>query len=465
VGAVIGALLAAALPRLGVAAFAVPAVAVAAAIVVLRPDLALVFLFVSVVLVEGDTPELIPHGQAYYHTVLKGLSVPDLLAFGAFLGMMLAAARRREAPAGAGPLGPALILLALALVGGAVTAHAAGVKSQLIVENAARILHLVVLPFTVAELVRRRPPLLRGLLVILVALLALKSIVGIGHALGNGSVAEGQALTYLQPTMNWLALTFVLFAIAARFERSRLPWWVLAVAPLATAELLLSYRRSFWIAAVIGLAVVLVLGSRRARMFVALGLAAIGVALYVAISGAGNTTTSSSPIVQRAISLSPTRLAANAEDRYRLDERRNVLAEIRRHPVVGLGIGDPWRARYPLSLEHEGGREYTHIVVLWYWLNLGLVGVLAYVALSLTVLYTAWKVWRGALDPLHRAIGLALLGSFIGLMFAETTGSFTGVDPRFSFIEPIVFGVLGALWNQMRPRSAPTASRRPPQPT
>jgi O-Antigen ligase len=439
-------------------------VAVGVAIVLLRPDLALVFLLVSVLLAEGSSPDLVPHGAAYYHTVLKGLSVPDLLVFGAFLGAMLDAARRREAPAGAGPLGPALIVLALALVGGAATAHAANVKSQLIVENAARILHLVVLPFTVAELVRRRPALLRGLLVILVPLIALKSLVGIASAAGGGSVTEGQALSYLQPTMNWLALTFVLFAIAARFERSRLPWWVLAVAPLAAAELLLSYRRSFWIAAVIGLAVVLVLGSRRARLFVALGLVAIGVALYVAISGAGGTASSSSPIVQRAVSLAPSHLEANAEDRYRLDERRNVFAEIRRHPITGLGIGDPWRARYPLPLEHEGGREYTHIVVLWYWLNLGLLGVLAYVALSLAVLYMAWKVWRGALDPLHRAIGLALLSSFIGLMFAETTGSFTGVDPRFSFIEPIVFGVLAALWNLQRPRPAPGESSRRPLP-
>jgi hypothetical protein len=117
----------------------------------------------------------------------------------------------------------------------------------------------------------------------------------------------------------------------------------------------------------------------------------------------------------------------------------------------------PWRARDPLPLEHESGRNYTHVVALWYWLNLGLLGVIAYVALCATTLYMSWKVWRGALDPLHRALALALLGSLVGLIFAETTGAFTGVDTRFSIVEPIAFGVLAALWNGL-PRRVPPGS-------
>jgi O-Antigen ligase len=428
----------------------VPAVAVAVAWLLLLPDVTLMLLLASVLLVEGDSSGFLPSESSYYHTVFKGLTVPDLLTFGALAGMLIAAARRREAPAGVGPIGVALALLFLALIGGAVTAHYAGAKAQLIVENAARLLHVIVLPFVVAELVRRRPALLRGLLVVVVPLVALKSLVGLYHA-ASGSTAdvEGETLTYLQPTMNWVSIAFLLYAASAWFEKSRLSRWTLAVVPLAFADLVLSYRRSFWIAAVIGLAIVLVLGSRRGRAFVLLGLAALGIGVYVALSGAGGTATSSSPIVRRAISLEPSRLSANAEDRYRLDERTNVWAEVRRHPITGLGIGVPWRARYPLPLEHESGRSYTHIVSLWYWLNLGLLGVLAYVSLSLTTLYMAWKVWRAALDPLDRAVGLALLGALIGLIFAETTGSFTGVDARFSVVEPIAFGILAAMWNRL----------------
>jgi O-Antigen ligase len=409
------------------------------------------------VLVEGDGQGFLPSEQTFYHTVFKGLAVPDLLIFVLVAGVLLESARRREALAGAGPLTYALGLLTLALVAGIVTGHYAGTGARPLVQTGVRLLHIILLPVAVAELLRRRPALLQGVLVALLALVALKSVVGIGLAeSGSQPVVEGQAVTYLEPTMNWLALTAVFVVVALAFERGRVRWWYLAVLPLATAELVLSYRRSFWIAAVIGLAIVLVLGSRRARLFMALGLAALGLAGYVAISGAGGTATSSGPIVERAVSLQPSRLAANAEDRYRLDERRNVLAEIRRHPITGLGIGVPWRARDPLPLEHESGRLYVHIATLYYWLNLGVLGLLAYAALYLTSVFMAWRVWRRAREPLHRALALGLLGSLVGLVVAETTGSFTGIDYRFAIVEPIALGVLAALWNAL-PRRAPGA--------
>jgi len=53
-----------------------------------------------------------------------------------------------------------------------------------------------------------------------------------------------------------------------------------------------------------------------------------------------------------AASLNPSKLEASAEDRYRLDERANVLAEIRAHPIEGLGVTIPWAATaQTLSLE------------------------------------------------------------------------------------------------------------------
>lgn len=435
-------------------AFAVPVVAVVVVWLLLRPEAALLVLLVSVVLVEGDGQGFLPSEHTFYNTVFKGLSITDLLVFVLVAGVLLGAARRREGLAGAGPLTYALGLLTLALIGGIVTGHYAGSGARPLVQTGVRFLHIIVLPVAVAELVRRRPALLQGILVALLALVAVKSVVGVALAeTGRQPVVEGQAVTYLQPTMNWLALTSVFVVVALAFERGRVRWWYLAVLPLATAELVLSYRRSFWIAAVIGLAIVLVLGSRQARRFVALALAALGLALYVALSGAGGTATSSSPIVERAISLQPSRLAANAEDRYRLDERRNVLAEIGHHPITGLGIGVPWRARDPLPLEHESGRVYTHIATLYYWLNLGLLGVLAYVAIYATSMFMAWRVWRRAREPLHRALALGLLASLVGLVVAETTGSFTGIDYRFSLVEPIAFGVLAALWNAL-PRRA-----------
>ena len=70
----------------------------------------------------------------------------------------------------------------------------------------------------------------------------------------------------------------------------------------------------------------------------------------------------------------------NAQDRYRLDELRNVTAEIRKEPITGLGLGGQWAAIHPLGIEHENGRGYTHVVALWWWMKLGILGLIAYLS-------------------------------------------------------------------------------------
>jgi O-antigen ligase len=502
-GVATGAFVAVTLPRVGPAAAALPAAAAIGAWLLLRPDVALLVLLASVVLVEGDTQGILGSEERFYGSVIGGLTVLDFLVLVLVTGVALEWFRGREPSTGIGqqgsatggpssvwredsagagpeaaslggpsrmarsfglgPLGWALGLLAVALAGGLLTGYAAGIGMEALVPAAVKIGHLIVLPFATAALLRRRPALLRDVLVLAAALVAVKSAAGLLLAVTGGQpVVEGQAATYLEPSTNWLVMTALLVGLAAVLERSPegrrhlwtgLPWWALALAPLAAAGLLFSYRRSFWIAAVVGAAVVLVVASRRARPFLALAAVALGLALYVALSGAGGTAGQSSPIVERASSLRPSRLSANAEDRYRLDERRNVMAEIRRHPVAGLGLEVPWRARHPLPLEHEGGRTYAHVAILYYWLKMGLLGLAAYVAVVATSLLLAWRVWRRAAAPLHRAVGLGLLASLAGLAVAETTASFTGVDYRFSLLHPLALGVLAAISARTSARS------------
>jgi len=168
------------------------------------------------------------------------------------------------------------------------------------------------------------------------------------------------------------------------------------------------------------------------------------VGLYVgftAISGSQ----SQSPVVQRAQSLAPSKLEARSEDRYRLDEQRNVIAELERRPLTGIGIGVPWAVRHPLAVTFPNGRFYTHVLVFWYWLKLGLAGVAAYVLIVLTTVHVGLGLWRRAKAPRDRVLGLAAVGTMLGLVVAETTGSFTGVDPRTTVLVALSLGGLAAL--------------------
>ncbi len=160
--------------------------------------------------------------------------------------------------------------------------------------------------------------------------------------------------------------------------------------PLLVACLVLSYRRSFWIAAVLGLLLVLLLGTSPVgrRLLVPAGL---GVVMAIWLLGSIHFQVQS-PIVKRVASLAPSKLEANAQDRYRLDERANVLAEIGQHPITGLGVTIPWAATAADAAggtRTEEGRQYVHFAALWFWLKLGMLGLCAYVGVMLGSMWAA----------------------------------------------------------------------------
>jgi len=249
-------------------------------------------------------------------------------------------------------------------------------------------------------------------------------------------------LTYYEPTANWLVMIALFGIVATLLARVRPPMWVLLSGPLLFASLLFSYRRSFWIAVVLGLLLVLLIGTSPMgrRLLVPTSLA-----LGFAIWAMGSINVGSQvPILKRVASLTPSKLESNAEDRYRLDERANVLGEIREHPLTGLGMTIPWAATVrPLSVEHEGGREYVHFAALWYWLKLGILGLVAYVGVIVGGMLLAWRGWRATRDPWMRAFSLASLCGLAGLVAIETTATFTGVDPRFTVLFATQLGLLG----------------------
>jgi O-Antigen ligase len=338
-----------------------------------------------------------------------------------------------------------LVLLALAMVSGIVTGHAAGIGITGALHSENLLDYLLFLPLAVANMDVELSEV-STLLRLAYALAVLKAILGLVEiALGYGPPIEGTgALTYYEPTANWLILVAVLGIFTAAVARLRPPLWALLGSPLIFASLLLSYRRSFWIAAVLGLLLVVMLALKPAgrRILIPVGLALVAAVWLLSSVQLDN----QSPIIARAASLSPTKIANNIEDRYRLDERANVVAQIEKHPITGLGIDVEWQATHrTLPIEHEGGRGYVHFAALWYWLKLGILGLFAYLGMLIAGGILGWRIWRGAHDPTIRAFGLASLCALAGLAVMETTASFTGVDTRFTVLIAAQLGLLALL--------------------
>jgi O-antigen ligase len=427
----------------GPAALAPPLVAVAALALLQRPRVAVGLVVALVVICEGRTDDFLGFARVVYDPLPLGPTPIEALLVLALVAVLVDRLRAERPVRLAGPLTLPLLLVVLATAAGAVTGAFAGVGGKDLLFAARHLAWLPIMPLIVVNVIETERQL-RGALAFGVGLALVKAVLGVvGVAAGVGLVVDGATITYYEPSANWLVLLAILGVVTALQLRVRLPVWVLAGTPFFVLSLALSFRRSFWIGAALGLLLVVLLGSRPlGRRLAVVAVLLLSVAVWTV---SRQPLQSETPIVERARSLEPSKVERNAQDRYRIDELRNVTAEIRREPITGLGLGGQWTATHPLGVDHENGRGYTHVVALWWWLKLGLLGLVAYLAVMGTCLAMSWQVWRRSVDPLMSAGGLALFCGLLGLAVVETVGSFTGVDVRFTALLGAVGGLLAVM--------------------
>jgi O-antigen ligase len=415
-------------------------------VVLMRPLLAVSIALLVPILFEGVSFGLFTPLAHVYDPFYKRLTPADALVALAVISVALDMLRDRRPLRYPRELRFPHLLLVLGMLAGIAVgknAGSSGLKSLILAENL--IAYLLIVPLAVANL-RVDPEKLKLLVGALFAVAVFKAFLGlIEVGAHKGASIEGSAnLTYYEPTANWVIMLALLGIVAAMLARLRPPLWMLLGTPLLIASIVLSYRRSFWIATVLGLLLVVLLAlspmGRRLLVPTAL-LVAAGIWLLGSINFQ-----SQNPIVKRVASLSPTSLTTNVEDRYRIDERANVWCALKEKPITGLGINVSWNSSCrPLPIEHEEAREYVHFAALWWWMKMGILGLLAYFALLIGTARLAWRVWRERTETIFRAFGLASLCGVAGLVVAETTATFTAAELRFTIVLAIQIGLLALI--------------------
>ena len=446
-----GLLLAAAMQLKGPVGALLPAAAVCGLLILRNPLWALALLLFSTIAIEAHDAGILPPVGAYYDTVGAKLSIPDLLLFSGLAGVLLTSLREGRRPRRPTPLGVPLLLLTAALAAGLVTGHFAvpSVSKGELFHRGMEVVYIVLVPLLVVNVIRDARAL-KACAAVVAGLAAYKGLSGLYGALsGVGAAANETTISYLDPLANLVMLGFLLGILAAAIGRVKLPGWMYAGAPLALFALLLSYRRSFWMAAVFALIVVAVLASRRrGRAVGALAAVALALTLIGTFTIGSSQTSSSSPLLERAGQLSPTGVEEDKGDRYRVDERRNVLADLGEHPLTGLGIGVPWAIHYPTAEAHD--RRYVHVGLLFFWMSFGPLGLIAYLAVFGTGAWAALAVWRRHPDRYVKVTALACFGALAGLAIVELTASFAAVDIRISLLLGGMLGWIAAAWQDAR---------------
>jgi O-antigen ligase len=76
---------------------------------------------------------------------------------------------------------------------------------------------------------------------------------------------------------------------------------------------------------------------------------------------------------------------------------------------------------------------------------MGILGLLAYLALLIATARLSWRVWRERPEPIFRAFGLGSLCAVAGLLVAETTATFTAAELRFTIVFAAQIGLLALI--------------------
>lgn len=265
--------------------------------------------------------------------------------------------------------------------------------------------------------------------------------------------AEGRAINANQLAGATLLYLPVAVALVAGWWREGRRWLALAAlmgAATVAGLLLLTQSRSGWIGGAGGMLALIVMAGwtahRRWLRVIAVALPAIIVAVLVAIPvalGPG-----------RIAALWPEEMGLGAEEvvgRISLSGRVEIwsraLYAIQDFPFTGTGLGTFRRVvhlLYPLfTISPDVDIAHAHNMFLQVTLDVGLPGLIAYLALLWLAGVLAWQVARRG-SPMLRALAIGLLAGIIGLHFYGLTDALAlGSKPGVAFW--MILGLLAAL--------------------
>jgi len=205
------------------------------------------------------------------------------------------------------------------------------------------------------------------------------------------------------------------------FNKDRKLWWLSLLAALALLTMLvvlgLTKARGAWMALGAVLATLMILRWRRGWVVLAVGFFMISIVVY---------RLGLKPVME---ALTTSGNISTLEGRQEAWSRAIFMIQDFAFTGVGLGTyGDVADAMYPFFLAEPGSTPHAHNLFLQIGVDLGIPGLIAWLALLALAIASAWQLYRSSLIKLDRglaSLGAALFCSQVALMVHGLTDAVT----------------------------------------
>jgi O-antigen ligase len=294
--------------------------------------------------------------------------------------------------------------------------------------------------FYVAIDLLRRPEDMRRAIVSLAigsSLFAVLNLIAVAQALQHHTFHVGSAPNALYGDANYVAMYLeppVAFAVSFLINSSTPRWrWIGAAWLVITGiALLLTLSKGSYLALLV-LGLVVVVSVRRLMLPILGGL--IVVAFLV----------SRVPVIAQRISTSENSLVG------RFQIYGAAIRQLKLHPVPGLGLGG-----FDYIFRKVASQPYPHDIWLTFWIELGLLGLVAFAVIFVGLMWRGWRAWpktRGFnCVALWGALGSLVLWGVHGLVDSPYWKNDMSVE--FWFVAAIEVAVITSLVG--------AANRKPP---
>jgi len=214
---------------------------------------------------------------------------------------------------------------------------------------------------------------------------------------------------------DYAALEYVVAAVAlslVMLRSGRTPnfWW--GAVALGTAVVVLSFRRYAWIELGVVFAFFITLSVRYRHRYL-VGILGVALATAVAVAASWSILPWSERFASLNIGASASSNQLAATNESHIDDIRDGLDQVRRQPILGLGVGVQWVGERTVVWKGESGMVHNGPVHVW--VKFGLPGLAVFFALYAVLFRWLWRRRRGNSfsDLVALGGGIFLFGQFL----------------------------------------------------